>query len=163
MKVEGEGIVVVYGEQEYAGGEEFIIINETTDVNFMATFSVKNTSDADIETKILTIFDPGTLENPFELDAMTKEIELEANATVHYNWVATTSGTLIVSKSENKCVLELSKFIDKTNGIVNKSEEDSDGNQFIEEVVAGDEISILIFNTTKNPITVTLTLTVEAE
>lgn len=159
MKVEGESIVVVYGEEEYEDGEEFIIINETTDVNFMAVFSVKNTSDADIETKILTVFDPGTLENPFIAEGNEIAVHLEKGQIVYYKWTSTVDCLLIVSKSENKCGVSLSKIkIVDDQEIPVYSETGEDGKERLDAFV-GEEIIIRISNESSDAIDVTLTLT----
>ena len=158
-KMKVEGVVVVYGEEEYEDGEEFIIINETTDVNFMAVFSVKNTSDADIETKILTVFDPGTLENPFIAEGNEIAVHLEKGQVVYYKWTSTADCLLIVSKSENKCGVSLSKIkIVDEQEIPVYSETGEDGKERLDAFV-GEEIIIRISNESSDAIDVTLTLT----
>ena len=159
MKVTGDGIVVSYNGTEYASGEQFIIVNESNDVSFLTMFSVKNTTDSACEAKIETVFDPGTVENPYVADTNTITLNLGAGEIVYYKWVSTADCVLMASKSEKNSSVSLSKIkIVEDQEIPVTSEADEDGNECL-DAFNGEEIIIRISNESKNPIDVTVTLT----
>ena len=159
MKIEGAGIVILYGDKEYAAGEEFIITNDTTEVNFMASFSVKNTSSEKIDTEIVTIYEPGSRENPFIAEGNEIAVHLEKGQIVYYKWTSAVDCVLTVSKSENKCGVSLSKIkIVDDQEIPVYSETGEDGKERLDAFV-GEEIIIRISNESTDAIDVTLTLT----
>ena len=165
MKIEGAGIVILYGDKEYEAGEEFVITNDTGDVDFMAAFSVKNNSSEKIDTEIVTIYEPGSRENPYEAEGNEITVNLEAGQTVYYKWTYEGRCILKAITSDNKCPVKLSKVEIKQveNGekleIPIESETDEDGNERI-VVYYDQEILIRISNESNSARSTTITLEV---
>lgn len=166
MMITGDGIVAKYNGVEYASGQEFVIVNDSSNtangnVNILATFSLKNTSNADIDVTIETIFDPGTQENPYMFDVMSKEVALEKNqGAVYYAWVATEDGELVISSTNSRISVSAQKVSEDDIPIT--SEMDEDGNQRI-VVLAGEKIFITISNASSSNQTATISLTINTD
>lgn len=164
MKIEGAGIVILYGDKEYLAGEEFIITNDTTEVNFMASFSVKNTSSEKIDTEIVTIYEPGSRENPFAAEGNEITVNLEKGEIVYYKWTDEDRCILKAITSDNKCPVKLSKVEIKVgeNGeeleipIESETFEDDGSERIV--VYANEEILIRISNESEGTISATITL-----
>ena len=164
MKIDDAGIVVVYGEATYAGGEEFIITNDTTEPNFMASFSVKNESSEKIETEIVTIYEPGSRENPFIAEGNTSiTVNLEKGETVYYKWTYDDRCILKATTSASRCPVKLSKIEIKVGENGEELEIPKESDTFEDDserivVYENEEIFIRISNESNGAISATITL-----
>ena len=158
MKIDNESIVITYNGETYTS--EFVIVNTDGDVDFVAVFSIKNTSDAMVETEIETIYDPGTKENPFEFDENPKTISLNsAEAGRYYAYTATEDGVLVIASDNNKVEVQAYKI--NSNDVPSYSDANDDENQCL-AVTAGETIYIILSNSTEDPQSANITLTTEA-
>ena len=159
LRVLGDGIVINYNGQTYTN-EVLLTSDQIIDTAHLTVFSVKNTSDAEIQTKIEMIFPEGSFENPIEITLGDTAATVPAEQAMYYKWTATQSGTLVISKGESEG--SISAYTINDNDIPIYSDSQDNGDEHL-NVNAGDVVFITVSNNTDAQQEITFTLAVTAE
>ena len=108
-----------------------------SEVDAMNVFSVKNTSESDLEIVIYLESPLGSMDNPIEMTENTVDTEVYAGATKWYKWTAASSGVVLVSSADPKNNISLRN---QTTNAVSESTAGSRGEYMM--VSAGDVVLV---------------------
>ena len=99
LYVGSENVSVVYNGTTYTAFDGKVTV-EIGAQDYMGTiFSIKNTSNATVETEMEFVYPLGSMNNPIVLsgDSATTTAEVAENGSVVYKWTATKNGVLTIS------------------------------------------------------------------
>lgn len=99
LTIENNGVSVVYKGTEYKAENGKVTVTITPQMGEMTSFSIKNNTDAEIETEMSMLSPEGSMENPFNLEGNFAEVSVPADGAVYYKYVAEKSGILVVSSA----------------------------------------------------------------
>ena len=155
VTVEGEGVKVVYGENEYTPNDGVIVFDLLgADTNSVEGFVIENTLDAETAVSVVINSVPGTSGNPLVIETLGEEISkggLTSNDIVYYSYTATKSGTLTITVISEATAASM---INSRNSVAVSTE--SEQTNVIElEVEEGDVIIIDFATTVKENATIT--------
>ncbi len=158
--IENTTLKVSYKSVEYAPDENgtvsVLLTNESPrDPGY---FTLINTTDAEVEATLRIVSAPGSMENPYAIEALDENVvaAVAKDTTVYYKWVATKTGVLMVTSHTPNNHITLSNL---TNSTVSYFTNGAAATYL--NVTAGDEIliSVAIGRSDKNSTEVVFKLT----
>lgn len=142
LTVENEGVVITYKDTEYTAEGGKVVVPITPQVGEITRFSIKNTTDAQLELSVCMVSPKGSMENPYDMEGNSAEASVPADGAVYYKYVAEKSGILVVSSANEKNNISLSNL---NTYAVTPSTDGASGTYML--VSEGDEVVIEVSST----------------
>ena len=139
VEIKSESVSVTYNGQVYAPVDGVVQVQLEPQIGTVTNFSVKNTSEAAIETAMELISPLGSSENPIVLTESSAVAQVSAGTSLCYQWVADKSGVIVVSSSN---ALNNISMVNMTTNAVSSQTSGSLCEYML--VSAGDEIVITV-------------------
>ena len=133
---------VVYKDTEYKAENGKVTVTITPQMGEMTSFSIKNNTDAEIETEMSMLSPEGSMENPFNLEGNFAEVSVPADGAVYYKYVAEKNGILVVSSASELNNIALSNS--NTYAVTSLTEGGAGTYMLVSE---GDEVIIALSST----------------
>ena len=99
LVIENSGVSVFYKGAEYRAENGKVSVMLTPQMGEMIAFSIKNNTNARIDTEMSMVSPVGSMENPFALEAGSAEASVPAGGAVYYEYVANANGILVLSST----------------------------------------------------------------
>lgn len=137
LRIDCADVTVNFNGELHEPVDGVISIYVDSEVDARNVFSVKNTSEADLEITIYLESPLGSMDNPIEMTENTVNEQVYVGATKWYKWTATSSGVVLASSSNPKNNISLRN---QTTNAVSESTAGSLGEYIM--VSAGDVVLI---------------------
>ncbi len=111
LEINCEGVEVTYNGTTYSAEDGKISVFIEGSIDEPIFFSVKNVTEATIDTAIEMVFPLGSRDNPIELTDSANTVNMPAEMGLHYKWTATADGVLVLSTATANCNIGITKVL----------------------------------------------------
>lgn len=142
LQIENADISITYKGTTYDAVDGIVSILITPQVGEMTAFSVKNKSNAKIDTTLALVSPAGSMDNPIQMNENSVIVSVAAEEVVYYSFTADKNGVLVVT---SQSALNNISLINTATNAVSALTEGSAGEYMM--VSAGDVIKIAVAST----------------
>lgn len=149
LTVECDGVVITYKGETYTAENGKVVVEIAPQMGEMTRFSIKNTTDAKIETDVCMVAPKGSMENPIAMEGSSAQASVPAEGAVYYKYVADKNGVLVVSSENEKNDIRLSNLntsvvTSNTEGASSTSIAVSEGDEILIEIGSTDDTNAVV-------------------
>lgn len=111
-RVYSDAVVINYGDNTYEAVNGLVEAVIEPDIGTVTVFSVKNISDAELNTTLYLEAPLGSSENPIKMDTNSLTATVNDETIIYYKWTADKDGVLVLTSPTERNNISLTKILE---------------------------------------------------